>query len=92
MLHVNLGAANHDETRWNDPEAFDIFRPLKAHIAFAFGPHRCLGIHLANMETRVVLETLFDRLPNLRLDPDAEDVHITGMAFRSPLELPVLFD
>jgi cytochrome P450 len=44
------------------------------------------------METRVVLETLFDRLPNLRLDPEAEDVHITGMAFRSPLELPVLFD
>ena len=92
MIHVNLGSANHDETRWDDPEHFDIFRPLKAHIAFAFGPHRCLGIHLATMETRVVLETLFDRLPNLRLDPEAEDVHITGMAFRSPLELPVLFD
>ncbi len=92
MIHVNLGSANHDETRWDDPESFDIFRPLKAHIAFAFGPHRCLGIHLATMETRVVLETLFDRLPNLRLDPEAEDVHITGMAFRSPLELPVLFD
>lgn len=92
MIHVNLGSANHDETRWDDPERFDIFRPLKAHIAFAFGPHRCLGIHLATMETRVVLETLFDRLPNLRLDPEAEDVHITGMAFRSPLELPVLFD
>ena len=92
MIHVNLGSANHDETRWDDPESFDIFRPLKAHIAFAFGPHRCLGIHLATMETRVVLETLFERLPNLRLDPEVEDVHITGMAFRSPLELPVLFD
>jgi len=92
MIHVNLGSANHDETRWDDPEHFDIFRPLKAHIAFAFGPHRCLGIHLATMETRVLLEILFDRLPNLRLDPEAEDVHITGMAFRSPLELPVRFD
>ena len=92
MVHVNLGSANRDETRWDDPDSFDVFRPLKAHIAFAFGPHRCLGIHLATMETRVVLETLFDRLPNLRLDPDAEDVHITGMAFRSPLELPVHFD
>jgi len=90
MVHVNLGSANHDETRWERPEAFDIFRPLKAHIAFAFGPHRCLGIHLATMETRVVLETLFDRFPDLRLDPEAEDIHITGMAFRSPLELPVL--
>jgi cytochrome P450 len=92
MIHVNLGSANHDETRWDDPERFDIFRPLKAHIAFAFGPHRCLGIHLATMETRVVLETLLERLPKLRLDPDAEDVHITGMAFRSPLALPVRFD
>ena len=91
MIHVNLGSANLDETRWEDPERFDIFRPLKAHIAFAFGPHRCLGIHLATMETRVVLETLFERLPNLRLDPEAEDVHVTGMAFRSPLELPVVF-
>jgi cytochrome P450 len=92
MIHVNLGSANHDEARWDEPERFDIFRPLKAHIAFAFGPHRCLGIHLATMETRVVLETLFERLPRLRLDPEAEDVHITGMAFRSPLELPVRFD
>jgi cytochrome P450 len=92
MIHVNLGSANHDETRWEDPETFDIFRPLKAHIAFAFGPHRCLGIHLATMETRVLLETLFDRLPRLRLDPAASDVHITGMAFRSPLALPVRFD
>jgi cytochrome P450 len=92
MIFVNLGAANHDESRWEDPEAFDIFRPAKAHMAFAFGPHRCLGIHLATMETRVLLERLFDRLPKLRLDPAAQDVHITGMAFRSPLALPVRFD
>ena len=92
MIHVNMGSANHDESRWDHPEGFDIFRPLKAHIAFAFGPHRCLGIHLATMETRVVLETLLDRFPTLRLDPDADDVHITGLAFRSPLELPVRFD
>jgi cytochrome P450 len=92
MIHVNMGAANRDETRWENPDAFDIFRPSQQHMAFAFGPHRCLGIHLATMETRVVVEALLDRLPNLRLDPQAENVHITGMAFRSPLELPVVFD
>ena len=43
-------------------------------------------------ETRVMLETIFDRLPNVRLDTEAEDVHITGAVFRSPLSLPVLFD
>jgi hypothetical protein len=44
------------------------------------------------MESRVVLEAVLDRLANLRLDPEAKDPHITGELFRSPLELPVLFD
>ncbi len=35
----------------------------------------CLGLHLARMETKVLLTQLFDRLPNLRLDPDAEPPH-----------------
>ena len=60
-------------------------------MSFAFGPHRCLGMHLARMETKVVMETLLDRLPNLKLDPAAEDVHITGRGFRSPRRLPVVF-
>ena len=78
--------------RWDAPERFDLMRPARAHIAFAFGRHVCLGMHLARMETRVLLETLLDRLPGLRLDPDAHDVHITGMVFRSPLALPVRFE
>jgi cytochrome P450 len=51
----------------------------------------CLGLHLARMETRVVLNRLLDRLPNLRLDPDAEAPYITGMTFRAPNHLPVVF-
>ena len=89
---VNLGAANRDPARWPDPDRFDIFRAPKPHIAFALGPHVCLGMHLARMETRVLLETLFDRLPGLRLDPEAEDVHISGLLFRAPLALPVRFE
>jgi cytochrome P450 len=91
-VSVNLGAANRDPTRWDDPDRFDVHRPPKPHIAFAIGPHVCLGMHLARMETRVLLETLFDRLPGLRLDPDASDVHVTGLIFRSPQSLPVRFD
>jgi cytochrome P450 len=90
-VQVCLGAANHDATRWSEPTKFDIFRPPKQHMGFAFGPHRCLGMDLARMETEVVLNALFDRLPNLRLDPAAEDVHITGRIFRAPRRLPVLF-
>lgn len=90
-VSVNLASANHDETRWERPEAFDIFREPRANLAFATGPHRCLGMHLARMEMRIALELLFERLPDLRLDPAAEDVHITGMIFRSPRTLPVVF-
>jgi cytochrome P450 len=92
FIHVNVGSANHDETRWEDAEAFDIRRPHRQAVAFATGPHTCLGMHLAKMETRVLLDTLFERLPNLRLDPQAEDVHVTGFMFRSPMALPVVFD
>ena len=92
IVLVSMAAANRDESRYERPDEFDIFRPAKTHMAFAFGPHRCLGMHLARMETRVVLEALLDRLPNLRLDPEAKDPHITGEMFRSPLELPVLFE
>jgi cytochrome P450 len=89
---VNLAAANRDETRWPEPERFDIFRPHRAHAAFAVGPHTCLGKHLARLESRVLLETLLDALPGLRLDPEASDVHVTGLTFRSPLALPVVWD
>jgi len=92
MVAVNLGSANHDETSYENPEKFDIFRKPQQHMAFAFGPHRCLGMHLAVMETTVALNAILDRLPGLRLDPEAEDVHITGQAFRAPAALPVVFD
>jgi cytochrome P450 len=92
VVGVALGSANHDAKRWDDPERFDIFREPKQHMAFAYGPHTCLGMHLARMETRVVMDAVLDRLPNLRLDPDADDVHVTGLTFRAPASLPVLFD
>ena len=92
VVVVNLGSANHDESRWEDPERFDIFRPPQHNLAFAFGPHLCLGMHLARMETSVILNAVLDRLPGLRLDPDAEPPAITGMTFRAPAAIPVVFD
>ncbi len=89
---VSLGAANRDESRWENPDDFDIFRDRKAHIAFGHGPHTCIGMHLARMETRVAVTGLLDRLPNLRLDPDADpQPAILGVGLRSPDRLPVVF-
>jgi len=91
MLVVNMGAANHDDKRWDDADSFNLYRPQTAHVAFASGPHMCLGMHLARMETKVAINRIFDRLPNLRLDPDADPPYITGMTFRSPPRLEVIF-
>ena len=91
-LVVNMGAANHDETRWERADELDIERPQTAHIAFASGPHMCLGMHLARMETKVAINRVLDRLPNVRLDPDAPPPAITGMTFRAPPRLDVVFD
>ena len=52
---------------------FDIFRERKPHIGFGHGAHVCLGMHLARLESTMIFNTLFDRLPGLRLDPDAPD-------------------
>ena len=91
VVITNMGSANHDEKYWERSEEFDIHREQRQHLAFAFGPHMCLGMHLARMETRVVLERIFERLPNVRLDPAADAPQITGMTFRAPPALPVLF-
>ncbi|MEW6268725.1 MAG: cytochrome P450 [Thermodesulfobacteriota bacterium] len=91
VVGVCIGAANRDPRRFPDPDRFDIRRDARQHMAFAFGPHTCLGMHLARMETTVALNALLDRLPGLRLDPAAEDVHVTGLTFRAPRTLPVLF-
>ena len=88
---INLGSANHDDTRWDRADEFDIFREPQPHIAFASGVHMCLGIHLARMETMVVVNAVLDRLPDVRIDPDAEPPYITGMVFRAPPSLPVAF-
>lgn len=92
FVAVSLGAANRDPARYADPDAFDIFREPQPHLSFGDGPHRCLGMHLARLEMRVLLNAVLDRLHRLRLDPAAEDPHIHGLVFRSPPDLPVRFD
>ncbi len=86
-----IGAANRDERKYTDPDRYDMFREQRQHVGFGFGVHVCLGMHLARMESRIAVNTLFDRLGPISLDPDAEPPHIEGLAFRSPLSLPVVF-
>ncbi len=87
-----IGAANRDERKYSDPDRYDMFRSQRQHVGFGFGVHVCLGMHLARMESRIAINTLFDRLGPMALDPEVEAPHIEGLAFRSPLSLPVVFE
>ena len=53
---VCLGGANHDPSVRDNPQLLDISRPPKTHLGFGFGPHFCLGVHLARLEGRVAFE------------------------------------
>jgi len=94
QIDMVMGSANRDESRWTEANTFDIRRPRQAHIAFAGGIHMCLGMHLARLETRVMLDSLFDRVTDLTFVPDdgtGEESKIVGHTFRSPNKLPVTF-
>jgi len=90
-ISVVIGSGNHDEEVFEDPEHFDIVRDGPPHLAFGEGPHRCLGEHLARLETTVAMNALLDRLPDIRLEPGDSDPHVHGSAFRSPNCVPVSF-
>ncbi|MCV7022074.1 cytochrome P450 [Mycolicibacterium novocastrense] len=90
QVNLCIGSANRDEKRWDRADEFDIRRSRRAHISFAGGLHSCLGMHLARVETRAMLTSLFDRATDFELQAD-DDTRITGMPFRSPTHLPVTF-
>jgi len=92
VMHICLAAANRDPARYERPDEYDPYRPALPNLAFGNGPHICLGIHLARAEMSTAIGALLDRLPNLRLDPDAEPPRIVGMYHRGPTEIRVRFD
>ena len=64
---VSSFAANRDPTVFADPDTFDVGRARRRHVAFGYGPHRCLGEHLARLEIEIALSALFCRFPDLAL-------------------------
>jgi len=90
-VSVSIGDANRDESVYEDPDSFNIFRKKVRHSSFGQGPHICIGQHLARVEMTVALNTLLDRLPNLRLDPDQPPPVVHGVSMRKPKAVHVLF-
>ena len=92
LVRVSIAGANRDPAVFADPGRFDVLRDnARRHLAFAHGPHACIAMHLARLETSTAVERLRARLPGLRLDP-ARPTAPRGLVFRKPPELRVLWE
>jgi cytochrome P450 len=85
-----LSSADRDSARFPEPDRLDVCRADTKHLAFGRGSHYCLGAPLARLEAEIALETLFRRLPGLRLavEPDELEWRPTP-GFRRVAALPV---
>ena len=91
-VSMMVGSANRDESAFDRPDEWNLDRVDEpGHLAFGWGRHVCLGMHLARLELRVGVNAVLDRLPDLRFDPEAAPAEIRGHAFRGPVTLPVVF-
>jgi cytochrome P450 len=91
LVTVSVAAANRDPATFPEPDRFDVEREnARQHLAFARGPHVCIGMHLARLEAHAAVGRLLGRLPDLRLDP-ARLSAPSGLVFRKPAELRVLW-
>ena len=92
LVSVSVAGAGRDPATFTDPDRFDVRRDNAAqNLAFARGPHFCLGVHLARLEARAALAAALGQLPGLRLDP-CQPAAPRGLVFRKPPSLPVLWD
>lgn len=87
---MNLPAGNRDSALLSAPDAFDIGRSARGHVAFGHGTHQCLGQTLARAELEIALPTLLRRLPGLQLAVSLEELRFRGdMSIYGVHELPV---
>jgi len=91
QVTVSLAGANRDPAEFPIPDIFDLNRPRRRrHLAFATGPHVCIGMDLARLEVLRAVTALAEHFPRLRLDEGAPGP--TGLVFRKPERLPVVWN
>jgi cytochrome P450 len=90
LVTVSIAGANRDPAAFDAPDTFDVRRSnARQQLAFAHGPHICVGMHLARTEAQTAVRQLLERFPDLRLDgPTAP----AGLVFRKPPTLHVRWE
>ena len=88
---LSIASANRDPAVYEDPDRLWLQRPMRPLLSFGFGPHMCMGMHMALAEMEVALDAMLD-LPNLRFDPAYPRPEIRGLNMRGPDAIHVLWD
>ena len=83
QLVLCIGAANRDPAQFPDPDRFDIARTPNRHLAFAAGPHQCVGMSLARLEGIVAIAGFLQRFPNYTLGHPARSQRARFRGFTS---------
>ncbi|HET8842901.1 MAG TPA: cytochrome P450 [Ktedonobacteraceae bacterium] len=92
LVMAVIGSANRDPNYFDNPDELDITRTNNRHLAFGHGPHYCLGASLARLEGQIAINTLVQRMPNLRLNIAQDQIRWRGTFVLRGLEaLPVSF-
>jgi cytochrome P450 len=91
LVRISIAGANRDPAVFPDPDAYAPGRTnARRHLAFAQGPHVCVGVHLARLEARAALGALI-QLPGLALDPE-RPAEVRGLVFRKPVRLDAVWE
>ncbi|MFD6380605.1 cytochrome P450 [Streptomyces albidoflavus] len=73
---LSTAEVNRDPDAFDEPDALELSRGARHHLAFGYGVHQCIGQNLARAEMESALTLLFGRIPGLRLAVPAEEVEI----------------
>jgi len=87
-----MGSANRDAEQFPEPDVFDIERPnSRNHLSFGFGIHYCIGNLLGKLQTRIAVEEITQRIPELQLQPGVDIEFGDNLSFRVPTAVPAIW-
>jgi cytochrome P450 len=88
LITLCIGAANRDPAQFENPDRLDISRAPNRHLAFASGPHACVGLNLARLEGRIAIGRFMARFP--RFTAAGPALRARRARFRGFTSLPVI--
>ncbi|SHE41370.1 cytochrome P450 [Pedobacter caeni] len=92
LINLWIGSANLDPAVFPNPDIFDINRDNSKVLSFGYGIHYCIGAMLAKLEMRTLYEVIFQRMRDIRLQPETVLKRVPSTIVNSYQELPILFN